>query len=153
MDSFCFAIGLIGIGIVSWILNRSGFAEAAVKLSDQSGAFFGYSLLMSVSISMTIYLARDFARMNRKLFEQIKEIKLLFNITTAQEKEKKRILENQKEDLENIIVQRTEVVVRQKAEIEQKNRDIFDNLLYANRQLQFAGANRPLWIIQNGKGM
>ncbi len=126
-------IGLIGIGIISWILNRSGFTEAAENITDQRGAFFGYSLLMSVSISMTIYLARDFARMNRKLFEQIKEIKQLFNITTAQEKEKKRILENQKEDLENMVVQRTEVVVRQKAEIEQKNRDIFDNLLYAKR--------------------
>ncbi len=126
-------IGLIVIGIVSWILKRSGFTEAADNLSDHSTEFFAYSLLMSVSISMTIYLARDFARMNRKLYEQIKEIKQLFNRTIEQENERKKILENQKEDLENMVVLRTQEVVRQKAEIELKNRDILDNLLYARR--------------------
>ena len=82
---------------------------------------------------MTIYLARDFARMNRKLYEQINEIKQLFKLTTDQENERKKILENQKEDLEKMVVLRTEEVVLQKAEIELKNRDILDNLLYARR--------------------
>ena len=126
-------IGLIGLQITSWILRRSGLAELADKLSDHSGEFFAYSLLMSVSISMTIYLARDFARMNRKLYEQINEIKHLFKITTDQENERKKILENQKEDLEKMVVLRTEEVVLQKAEIELKNKDILDNLLYARR--------------------
>ena len=126
-------IGLIVIGITSWILRRSGLGEIANTLSDHSGEFFAYSLLMSVSISMTIYLARDFARMNRKLYEQIKEIKQLFKRTTDQENERKKILENQKEDLEKMVLLRTEEVVHQKAEIELKNRDIFDNLLYARR--------------------
>ena len=126
-------IGLIIIQIISWVLRRSGMAELADKLSDHSGEFFAYSLLMSVSISMTIYLARDFARMNRKLYEQINEIKQLFKLTTDQENERKKILENQKEDLEKMVVLRTEEVVLQKAEIELKNRDILDNLLYARR--------------------
>ncbi len=126
-------IGLIILTIVSWVLEKSGMHEVSEMIDDHSGEFFGYSILMSVSLSMTIYLARDFARMNRKLQEQIDEIKLLFNRTVEQENEKKRILESQKEDLENMVTIRTEEVVKQKAVIEQKNRDIFDNLMYARR--------------------
>ncbi len=125
--------GVIGISFISLILRKSGFPEAAAELADHRGEFFLYSLLMSVSISMTIYLAREFARMNKKLYAQIKEIKQLFNLTIEQENERKRILENQKEDLEKMVTRRTEEVVRQKAEIELKNRDILDNLLYARR--------------------
>ena len=72
-------IGVIVISIVASILRRTGLEDLAANLSGHRAAFFGYSLLMSVSISMTIYLARDFARMNHKLHEQIKEIKQLFS--------------------------------------------------------------------------
>jgi serine phosphatase RsbU (regulator of sigma subunit) len=125
--------GVLAISFVSSILRKSGFHDAADFLSDHKGEFFLYAMLMSVSISMTIYLARDFANMNKKLYDQIKEIKHLFNITIEQENERKRILENQKDDLEKMVVIRTEEVVQQKAEIELKNRDILDNLLYARR--------------------
>jgi serine phosphatase RsbU (regulator of sigma subunit) len=90
-------------------------------------------MIMSVSLSMTIYLARDFAKLNKKLQDQLQEIKHLFEQTVHQENEKKQILENQKEDLERRVKERTEEVVRQKGVIEQKNKDIFDNLQYARR--------------------
>jgi serine phosphatase RsbU (regulator of sigma subunit) len=125
--------GVIAISFISMILRKSGFTEAAESLSDIKIEFFLYSLLMSVSISMTIYLARDFARMNKKLHDQIGEIKHLFNRTIEQENERKKILENQKEDLEKMVTVRTEEVLKQKAVIEAKNRDILDNLLYARR--------------------
>jgi serine phosphatase RsbU (regulator of sigma subunit) len=115
------------------LFQKAGYIIIADKISDHTGEFFAYSLLMSVSISMTIYLGRDFARMNKKLQEQIKEIRTLLDRTIQQENDKKKILETQKEDLEKMVVLRTEEVVRQKAVIELKNKDILDNLLYAKR--------------------
>jgi serine phosphatase RsbU (regulator of sigma subunit) len=126
-------LGLITLSLAGWILETAGLQELADKISDHTGEFFIYALLMSVSFSMTIYLARDFAKMNRKLQEQIREIKHLFDRTIEQENERKRILENQNVELERMVTFRTEEVVRQKAEIEQKNHDILDNLHYARR--------------------
>ena len=115
------------------ILEKYGYGKVATILSDNQGSFFGIAMLMSMSISMTIYLARDFARMNNKLYAQITEIKSLLDKTIIQENEKKRILENQKADLERMVKHRTEEVEHQKTELEQKNRDILDNLNYAKR--------------------
>lgn len=126
-------IGIVLLEIIVWILEKSEMPDIASKLSDHSGEFFAYSTLMSVSLSMTIYLARDFARMNRTLQEQIKEIRHLFDQTVKQENERKQILENQNTELERMVAFRTEEVMNQKAEIELKNRDILDNLLYARR--------------------
>ena len=143
-------IGLIVLTILSWILERCGLYEISEIIDDHSGEFFAYSFLMSVSLSMTIYLARDFARMNKKLQEQISEIRQLFDRTVEQENERKKILESQKEDLERMVVIRTEEVVSQKAVIEQKNRDIFDNLMYA-RRIQEAILPETKVIFQNLK--
>ena len=126
-------IGVILLEFIVWILEKSEMPELASKFSDHLGEFFAYSTLMSVSFSMTIYLARDFARMNRTLQDQIKEIRNLFDQTVKQEKERKQILENQNTELERMVAFRTEEVMNQKAEIELKNRDILDNLLYARR--------------------
>ena len=125
--------GVLLMGIISSILNKYGFSRTAFILNENQGAFFGFGMLMSMSISMTIYLARDFARVNNKLQLQIREIKQLFDKTIAQETEKQLILENQKTDLERMVKERTEEVVEQKVVIEQKNRDILDNLNYARR--------------------
>ena len=126
-------IGIIILGIINWMLRKIGFGQVADIISEHKTKFFLYSMLMSVSFSMTIYLARDFARMNKKLHAQILEIKQLFNRTIEQEQERKKILENQNVELEKMVTQRTEEVVQQKAVIELKNRDILDNLLYARR--------------------
>ncbi len=126
-------IGVILLEIIVWVLEKSELSEISSKISDHSGEFFAYSSLMSVSLSMTIYLARDFARMNRTLQDQIKEIRHLFDQTVKQENERKQILENQNTELERMVAFRTEEVMNQKGEIELKNRDILDNLLYARR--------------------
>jgi serine phosphatase RsbU (regulator of sigma subunit) len=126
-------LGAISLKIISFILQKAGLDSASQFISDHLLEFLGYSAIMSVSISMTIYLGRDFGKMNKKLREQISEIKTLFERTIDQENEKKKILENQKDELETMVVLRTEEVVRQKAELEVKNKDILDNLLYAKR--------------------
>lgn len=125
--------GLIIMGVLSTLLKSSGFNLAGNYLSEHMGKFFGCSFLLSVNISMTFYLARDFARMNKKLSSQINEIQSLFNRTVEQENERKKILENQNEKLEQMVTLRTNEVMRQKTEIEIKNRDILDNLIYARR--------------------
>ena len=126
-------IGVVVLAILAWVFGNFGLIKLSDLLSGNMGAFFGYSLLMSASLSMTIYLAREFARMNNKLHSQISEIKQLFDKTIEQDAEKKKILENQNEELERMVAVRTQEVLHQKSEIELKNRDILDNLLYARR--------------------
>lgn len=126
-------IGVIVLSLLSSFLESTGFTKWSERIDDHTGEFFGYSFLLSVSFSMTIYLARDFARMNNKLQSQINEIKLLFDKTVEQDNDRKKILENQNEKLEQMVTIRTNEVNRQKSEIELKNRDILDNLQYAKR--------------------
>ena len=125
--------GIIILSLLSSFLESTGFKKSSEFIDDNSGAFFGYSFLLSASFSMTIYLARDFARLNKKLQSQINEISQLFNKTVEQDTERKKILENQNERLEQMVKLRTNEVMLQKSEIELKNRDILDNLQYAKR--------------------
>lgn len=125
--------GIIVLSLLSSFFETIGFTKSSTLIDKSMGAFFGYSFLLSASLSMTFYLARDFARMNKKLQSQINEIRKLFDKTVEQDNERKKILENQNEKLEQMVTIRTDEVVRQKAEIESKNRDIIDNLRYAKR--------------------
>ncbi len=118
--------GLIMLALLAFVLNKLGEADTASVINNNLGGFFGYSLLLSVSVSMTIYLARDFSKINEKLNQQLKEIKHLFHKTVSQEEERKKLLENQKAELELKVKERT-------SELAQKNRDILDNLQYARR--------------------
>lgn len=93
---------------------------------DSLLSFLVYGSILGISFAMTVYLARDFSKINKKLGAQLKEIKTLFNKTVEQETEKKKILEEQKSELEEQVKIRT-------SELEQKNRDILDNLHYARR--------------------
>lgn len=119
-------IGTAVLAIISNVLESTRFDSAARFIDDNLASFFGYTLLLSASISMTVYLARDFARLNKKLQQQLKEIKQLYDKTIVQERERKEILENQKLELERLVAERT-------SELQEKNRDITDNLRYARR--------------------
>lgn len=126
-------LGVVVMLIIGSILKNNGYVALGEKIQESQPAFFGYGMLMSMSLSMTVYLARDFARINRKLYNQITEIQSLLAKTIIQENDKKRILETQKADLERMVKERTEVVEMQKTELELRNRDILDNLIYAKR--------------------
>jgi serine phosphatase RsbU (regulator of sigma subunit) len=88
---------------------------------------------LSIPLSMSIHLARNFALMNRNLELQVVQIQDLSAQTIRQEQEKKRILESQKEMLEVQVAERTAEVVLQKREIEEKNKSITDSITYAKR--------------------
>ncbi|MFY9308725.1 MAG: SpoIIE family protein phosphatase [Bacteroidia bacterium] len=94
------------------------------------GIFAIYATL-SIPVSMSVYLAHDFAKTNKKLKQKLVEVENLSAKTLEQEKEKQKILEFQKETLELQVTERTAEIVEQKAIIEAKNKDITDSINYA----------------------
>ncbi len=88
---------------------------------------------ISIPVSMTIYLAKDFARTSRKLQTKLQEVAELSAKSIEQEKEKQKILESQKELLEIQVTERTTEIIEQKKIIEEKNKDITDSITYAKR--------------------
>ena len=86
---------------------------------------------MSIPISMSIHLAREFAQTNKQLEKNLIEVKTLSEKSIEQEKEKQKILETQKEILEIQVEERTSKIVEQKTIIEKKNKDITDSIVYA----------------------
>jgi len=91
------------------------------------------SLILGLPFSMTLYLARDFARMNKKLKVQIDEITTLSEKALHQETEKKQILENLNNELEDKVILRTQEVMQQKELVEIKNKEITESVIYAKR--------------------
>jgi serine phosphatase RsbU (regulator of sigma subunit) len=87
--------------------------------------------LISIPVSMSIYLARDFAKTSKTLGAKLIEVEALSEKAIEQEKEKQKILETQKEVLEVQVKQRISEIVEQKTVIEKKNKDITDSINYA----------------------
>lgn len=93
----------------------------------------GYSLSLSIPFSITLYLSRNFARVNKKLLIQVEEIKSLSEKTLAHEIEKKEILEEQNFLLETKVIERTRELGDKNELIQIKNKEITDNLNYAKK--------------------
>lgn len=95
--------------------------------------------LVSLPISISLYLAWNFANVNKTLAHKLAQVKDLSAQTIAQELEKKALLENQKALLEEEVTARTAEVVAQKNEIhrqhdqlrleKQKSDDLLLNIL------------------------
>jgi len=134
---------IIGTGIIATVVFFTIFfvlaAFGSVNFSA-GGSWTGLLLsliviyaTLSVPLSMTVYLARDFAKTSRDLGKKLIEVETLSAKTIEQEKEKQRILETQKEMLEAQVLERTFEIVEQKKVIEEKNKDITDSINYAKR--------------------
>ncbi len=80
---------------------------------------------ISVPISMSFYLSRNFALLNKSLSVQLKQVQTLSEKTIEQEVEKQKILENQKGQLEHEVAERTSELLAQK----QKSDDLLLNIL------------------------
>ncbi len=91
-------------------------------------------IILSIPLSMSIYLARDFARTNKNLFVQLEQVQILSKQTIEQEKQK--ILNAQNALLEHQVAERTIEVVKQKNLIEEKQKEIIDSITYAKRLQQ-----------------
>ncbi len=89
--------------------------------------------ILSIPLSMSVYLAYNFALTNKNLSNKLEEVTELSAKTISQEKEKQEILSKQKEMLETQVTERTKEILGQKAVIEEKNKDILDSINYAKR--------------------
>lgn len=134
---------IIGTGVITTVAFFTVFSVLAIfgyVNFHSPGGWTGFLLgllviycTLSIPLSMTIYLARDFARTSKNLSKKLVEVENLSARTIAQEKEKQEILSKQKENLEIQVTERTKEVVLQKKVIEEKNKDITDSINYAKR--------------------
>lgn len=126
----------IGLGIFALFLFAIISFVFYTKHLSFSGIWIAILIivaLLSIPISMSIYLAYHFSLINRNLSYKLLEVEKLSAQTLAQEKEKQEILSKQKEILEIQVAERTKEVVEQKKIIEEKNKDITDSIMYAKR--------------------
>ncbi len=134
---------IIGIGTLIFALFLSLLMLTAVimgNLSFNSEGDSAYlfivllvSCLVSLPLSMSVYLAYEFSLTNRNLSKKLTEVEVLSAKAIEQEKEKQEILSTQKENLEIQVIERTREVVLQKKVIEERNKDITDSINYAKR--------------------
>lgn len=89
--------------------------------------------IISIPVSMSVYLAWNFSAINKNLSLQLEQVKVLSEKSIQQEKEKQKILETQNEILEQQVTLRTSEVVNQKEIVELKNKEITDSIEYALR--------------------
>ncbi len=126
------AIGIIPLALFTFIslfsklflgevANNSGAAQTNPMILAFA-AVFSILLVLSLSgvpISMSVFLAWRFATMSKDLGKQLQQVKELSEKTQQQEAEKKRILENQKAELEQEVTLRTAEIVAEKKKSDQ----------------------------------
>lgn len=127
---------IIGIGtgftvlsLLSFLLvGTFGTIEANTETFVGQVVLFGLAVaLISIPLSMSVYQAWSFARLNKSLQIQLVQVQELSAKTIQQELEKQQILENQKQELEVKVEERT----RQLKEEKQKSDDLLLNILPA----------------------
>ncbi|MFL5753292.1 MAG: SpoIIE family protein phosphatase [Bacteroidia bacterium] len=135
---------IIGGGIITTILFFTVYFiiaalnDGEINYSQRGwmGAVLGLVIMLatlSIPLSMTIFLARDFAKVNRNLEKKLVEVEELSEKTIEQEKEKQQLLADQNSMLERQVRERTHEITEQKKIIEEKNKDITDSINYAKR--------------------
>jgi len=110
---FFLIVAILGITTNKELIANPGSTMAFVIL----GTFVPG--LISIPLSMSIYLARDFAGTNRDLEKQLANVKTLSAKSIEQEREKQRILKNQKEKLEVMVIERTKELASEKEKTEE----------------------------------
>ena len=120
---------ILGVGVLFFILFFTGIMIYVIRfgnlaLSGQSTfavifAFMTLAAVLSIPLSMSVFLARDFAKTNVNLEKQLEQVKVLSAKSLEQEREKKRILEGQKEKLEILVKERTKELAAEKEKTEE----------------------------------
>jgi class 3 adenylate cyclase len=131
----------LSVGILATFLL---FAIIAIGSTAGKLSFEGYLGLVfiilsmltifSLPLSMSAYLAWSFARVNKDLAVQLEKVEALSQKTLEQEQEKQRILESQKDDLEQQVAARTMELTQQKEALateKKKSDDLLLNILPA----------------------
>ncbi len=125
---------IVGSGVLFFALFMTSIFSYAIihgsllfEIGSVSGMIF-YILaacaILSIPFSMSVYLSWQFAAINKDLKTQLQQVELLSARTIEQEQERKRILESQKENLEQEVASRTAEVTAQKEKIEKQHDDL-----------------------------
>jgi class 3 adenylate cyclase len=120
---------IMGVGLLFFIVFFS-FLIVAIILwgglvfseSNKYAIFLGIIIIyaiISIPVSMSIYLARDFAKTNKDLKVQLEQVKILSAKSIEQEKEKQKILAGQKDKLEVLVKERTHELEQEKEKTEE----------------------------------
>jgi adenylate cyclase len=123
---------IIGAGLLFFalfIFTMLIISLTGVSISENSPVgrillFTAACAILSIPVSLSLYLAWSFAGINKNLKAQLQQVELLSDKNLQQEQEKKRILENQKEKLEEEVAVRTTEVVAQKEKIEKQHEEL-----------------------------
>lgn len=135
---------IIGSGVITTvcfftaavILLATGHGNLIFNSTGLIGAVIGIVVLIStvsIPLSMSAYLARQFSKTNNDLEKKLIEVEKLSARSIEQEKEKQKILAEQNITLEEQVKERTEEIVHQKKMIEEKQKEIIDSIKYAKR--------------------
>jgi len=136
---------VIGIGVLIFLTILitgviMGFLTGSMNINARITGFYGILILLlsmitivSIPLSMSIYLAGNFASTNKHLSNKLIEVEELSNKNLQQEKEKQEILASQNEVLEHQVTERTQEILKQKQTIEEKHKEITDSINYAER--------------------
>jgi serine phosphatase RsbU (regulator of sigma subunit) len=135
---------ILAIGVTSTILFFLGFVMIVSSghgdwIFDNKNSLSFFSMFvvlfgtLSIPLSMSIYLAREFAKTNKDLSKKLVEVEDLSAKNLQQEKEKQLMLADQNVVLEQQVKERTYEITEQKKIIEEKNKDITDSISYAKR--------------------
>jgi len=128
-----FTVAFFALYVILALMGHAEFFNTQEGILGIFVLIFVVYATLSIPASMTIYLARDFARTSKNLEKKLVEVEDLSAKSLEQEKEKQQILANQNVVLEQQVKERTLEISHQKEIIEEKNKDITDSINYAKR--------------------
>jgi len=121
--------GFFILSLLSLLLAVLTFKQIEISINDSfSGQLMALLLLMaivSIPITMSVYQAWLFSKLNFDLTDQLIQVQKLSETTIKQEKEKKQIIESQNIKLEAMVVERTSQLTLEK----QKSDALLRNIL------------------------
>lgn len=125
-------VRILGMGIAFFLLLGISFGVLAIAMIGKEFSQESYQVMiatllivfgiLSIPVSMSVFLAKDFANTNRNLSRQLIEVKRLSAISLRQEEEKREILSEQKRNLEILVKNRTKEL--------EKEKDLTEKLLH-----------------------
>jgi hypothetical protein len=135
---------ILGIGVLLFssllilILFALNIGQFSISVGNSSFLaltilFILFLSLLSIPLSMSVYLAYNFSLTNKTLQKQFLQVEKLSLENLLQEQEKKKILEEQNVTLEKQVKERTEEIIKQKEIVETKQKEILDSIRYAKR--------------------
>lgn len=132
--------GILGftLSFVLLILSSVIISMISITANGEPAALFTYAFfiilgILSIPLSMTAYLAYDFAGTNKSLKLKLIENQELNAKSLKQEKEKQELLANQNRTLEIQVAERTKEIAEQNKILEHQKKEITDSITYAKR--------------------